>query len=238
MDNDTFHPIEALRGVAGILADPTATEEAFRIIRAVDAGGIDRLHERFRATPRGRALLDERPDLLTLLRDREALSALPEGSFGRAYLAFCESEGITPGGLVEASDFEERELLDEELRYIADRMRDSHDLWHVVVGCRTDLAGELAILAFTTAQTESIGVGVLTLAGYARSFTLPNELGLEGRKLVKAAWARARNAEWLPVARWEELLALPLDEVRTKLNLDPVPTYAPYYVADVEAAAA
>jgi ubiquinone biosynthesis protein COQ4 len=213
--------------------------EAFRIIRAIDAGGIDRLHARMVATPRGRALLAERPSLLPVLRDRQRLAAMPEGSLGRTYLAFCDREEITAGGLVEASHFDEAEdTFDEELRYIADRMRDSHDLWHVVVGCRTDLAGELAILAFTTAQTESLGVGVLTLAGYARSFTLPSELGGEGRRLVKAAFARARRAAWLPVARWEALMDRPLDEVRRELDLDPVPEYAPYYVADLDKHAA
>ncbi len=236
MENENFRPLEALRGVHGILADPTRTEEAFRIIRAVDAGGVERLHARFARSPQGRALLKDRPALLPLLEDREALAALPEGSLGRAYLAFCEREGIDAAGLVDASHVGElEEDVEEELRYVADRMRDSHDLWHVVVGCRTDLAGELAILAFTTAQTESIGVGVLTLAGYARSFTLPKDLGLEGRRLVKAAWSRARNASFLPVVHWESLLHRPLDEVRAELNLDPVPAYAPYYVDDLAA---
>jgi ubiquinone biosynthesis protein COQ4 len=237
METEYFRPLEALRGVRGIIADPTKTEEAFRIIRAIDAGGIDRLHARFRESPKGRALLEDRPALLSLLEDRDTLEAMPEGSLGRAYLEFCDAEGITPGGLVEASHFDEvDEEVDEELRYVADRMRDSHDLWHVVVGCRTDLAGELAILAFTTAQTESIGVGVLTLAGYARSFTLPKELGGEGRRLVKAAWHRARNAAFLPVADWESLLAKPLSEVRAELNVEPVPAYSPYYVEDLAAA--
>jgi ubiquinone biosynthesis protein COQ4 len=238
MESSTFRPLEALRGVRGILADPTATEEAFRIIRAVDGGGIDRLYARFQATPRGRALLSERPRLLPVLKDQDGLRAMPEGSLGRAYLAFCDKEGINSGGLVDASDLEARALLDEELLYMADRMRDSHDLWHVVVGCRTDLGGELAILAFTTAQTESFGVGLLTLAGYARSYTLPADFGEEGRRLVRAAWARARNAEWLPIARWEELLPVPLEEVRSRLNLDVMPLYEPYYVEDIEAFAA
>ncbi len=238
MENENFRPLEALRGVRGILTDPTRTEEAFRIIRAVDAGGLDRLHARFRQSPKGRLLLSERPSLLSKLEDREALAAMPEGSLGRAYLAFCDAEGITPGGLVDASHFDDVDPgIDPEVRYVADRMRDAHDLWHVVVGCRTDLAGELAILAFTTAQTESVGVAVLTLAGYARSFTLPKELGGEGRRLVKAAFLRARNAAFFPVVHWESLLSRPLDEVRNELNVEPVPAYAAYYVADIAAAA-
>lgn len=235
MNNPTFQPIEALRALHRLVQDPNRTEDAFAVLRAVDGGGIERMHRRFAASPEGRALLRERPSLLEALSDREALEALPEGSLGRAYLAFCEREGISPGGLVDASDPEERAELDPDFLYVADRMRDSHDLWHVVTGCRTDLAGELAVLAFTTAQTQSAGVAVLTLGGFLHSFVLPRELGRRGRRLVREAVARGLAAEWLPVAGWEELLPLPLEEVRARLGVRPMPAYEPFYADDIAA---
>ncbi|MGE0787464.1 MAG: Coq4 family protein [Sandaracinaceae bacterium] len=221
--------LEALRALGRLLRDPDRTEDAFAVVRLVDAGGIDRLFARFRQSSEGRALLRERPSLLAALSDTAGLAAMPEGSLGRTYLAFCEREGITPGGLVEASTSEERALLDEDRLYVADRMRDSHDLWHVITGCRTDLAGELSVLAFSTAQTQSLGVGLLALGGFLRSFTLPRELGYQGRELVKAAVRSGRRASWLPIARWEELLPLPLDEVRRSLRVEPLPAYEPFY---------
>ena len=41
------------------------------------------------------------------------------------------------------------------------------------------------------------------------------------------ALARSRRAPWLPVADWEALLELPLDEVRAQLSLGDPPVYTP-----------
>lgn len=229
-----FRPLEAARAMRRLLDDPDRTEEAFTIVRSIDGGGIDRLYRRFQSCPEGRRLLRERPALLEIMRDRERLAAMPEGSLGRAYLAFCEREGLTPGGLVDASDVEQRALLDEDRRYIADRMRDSHDLYHLVTGCRTDLAGELGVLAFTTAQTGSLGTGFLVAAGYLHSFGLP-ERGGPGRRMAREMFARGLRAEWFPTADWEALLLRPIDEVRVALGIRSVPVYQPFYKADLDA---
>jgi len=231
MVHTSFRPLEAFRAIQRLLADPDATEEAFNVVRAVDGGGLERIYRRYQAEPTGARMLRERPSLLETLSDRAALESMPEGSLGRAYLAFSDREGISPGGLVEASEHEERELLDPDRRFIVDRMRDSHDLWHVVTGLRTDLAGELSVLSFTTAQTGSIGVAFLVLAGYAHSFTLP-DMGERGRRLARESFARGRRAEWLPIAEWEELLPLPLDQVRAELGITAVPVYRPQYTPD------
>jgi ubiquinone biosynthesis protein COQ4 len=235
--SSNFRPFEALEALHKLIEDPDDTEQAFRIVRSIDGGGLERMYRRFGATADGRAMLVERPSLLDALRDRGALLAMPEGSLGRAYAAFCEREGIAPGGLVEASETTDADV-SPELRWFADRMRDSHDLWHVVTGFRTDLRGELSLLAFTTAQTDGLGVGLLSATGFLRSFALPSEMGAPTRRLVLEAFARGRRAKWLPATRWEALLARPLDEVRIELGLLSVPVYRPLYPADVEALAA
>ena len=228
-----IRPTEALGALRRLIANPEATEEVFTVLRSLDGRLIERLHERVRATPAGRRLLAERPDLIAILADRARLAAMPEGSLGREYLAFCDREGITPGGLVEASDHPDRQTLDPELLWLANRLRDSHDLWHVVTGCRSDLGGELGLLAFTTAQTRSVGTATLVAAGYARSFTLPGEIGAGGRQLARSMFVRGLRAEWLPVADWEALLPLPLAQVRARLGVEPVPPYQPFYTADL-----
>jgi len=221
------HPIEAFRALNELLRDPNDTEQAFRLVRAADAGAIDRIHARFVATEAGRALLRDRPSLLEALADTDALAAMPEGSLGRAYLDFCSAEGITPGGLVEASEATWTDEVGPELRYIADRLRDSHDLWHVVGGYRTDLFGELSVLAFSFAQTRNAGLGLLVAAGYLRSFTFAHASAGDARVLTREAFRRGRRAEWLPAVRWEDLLAEPLDEVRMLLGVGPAPSYTP-----------
>lgn len=86
---------------------------------------------------------------------------MPAGSLGREYLHFLERENITAQGLVQASDVEPGASWqdDAHLVYLRDRLRDTHDLWHVVTGYHGDLVGEGALLAFSFAQTWNPGSG-------------------------------------------------------------------------------
>ena len=216
-----LRPLEALRALRALLDDPEDTAKAFAVVRALDRGHVSRLFHRFAGDHGGRALLEMRPSLLASLTNRDALQRMPPGSLGRSYLDFCDREGIVLGGLVELSEDPERDRLPPDLRFMADRLRDSHDLWHVVTGCRTDLPGELAILAFTAAQTGALGVGTIVAAGYLRSFTQPM-VNAEGRALVRSAWRLGRTAAWLPGVRWEDHLTRPLEEVRRELRIRPL----------------
>lgn len=229
---------EALTALRRLLANPDDTEQAFRVVRALDGGSLAWVLERMKRDTHGAELLSRRPSLLAAMSDTDALAAMPEGSLGRAYLAFCAREGIAAGGLVEASESTNADIVDPELRFVADRMRDSHDLWHVVTGHRTDLAGELSVLAFTAAQTHGPGVSLLVLGGYLHSFHLWGEVGAQGRRMTREALARGRRAEFFPSAPWENLLARPLEEVRLELGISSVPVYQPFYRRDFQDALA
>ena len=227
-----FELREALTALRRLLADPDDTEQAFRVVRALDGGSLAWILDRMRSDTRGAELLAGRPSLLAALSDTQALAAMPEGSLGRAYLAFCEREGIQAGGLVEASESTNADIVDPELRYVADRMRDSHDLWHVVTGHRTDLAGELSVLAFTAAQTHGPGVSLLVLGGYLHSFHLWGEVGSQGRRMTREALSRGHRAAFFPATPWEKWLTRPLEEVRLDLGVSAVPVYRPFYRRD------
>lgn len=227
-----IRPVEALVALRRLLRDPEDTHQAFRVVRALDGRQAARFLGCFRASPDGARMLRERPSLLARLLDREALRALPEGSLGRAYLTFVEREGISADGLVEVSATGDRILSDPDFGFLADRMRDSHDLWHVVTGYQTDLIGEASVLAFTAAQTESPGTALLVAGGFVRSFGFRDRAGRTARAQIRAAWQRGKRAGWLPAAPWEALLTRPLDEVRLRYGLGAPPVYEPFRVAD------
>jgi ubiquinone biosynthesis protein COQ4 len=54
------------------------------------------LRDEMLASGEGRAILKERPRMNTKTIDMEALSNLPEGTFGRAYITWLERCGVTP----------------------------------------------------------------------------------------------------------------------------------------------
>lgn len=215
-------PIVGLRAFRSLLDDPHDTGQVFRMIRALSGPHPAWLLWRFRRDPGGARLLRDRPMLLPRLIDRAALGRLPEGSLGRAYLDFCAAEGITADGLVQASEAVDIPLdpATSDLAYIHHRLRDSHDLWHVVTGYRGDLLGEAALLAFTFAQTGTPGVGLVALGGWHRLAEAPD------RPEIQRAFTRGRRAAWLPGAHWESLLDQPLEDVRRLLRVGPPPPYA------------
>jgi ubiquinone biosynthesis protein COQ4 len=229
-DGSSIHvrPIQIAKSLYGVLQDPDDTKEVFRLFEAVSGGGPSPFTRRYERSRAGAELLTKRPNILPRLRDREALAALPNGSVGRAYLAFMEKDSLTPDWLVEASQVSATHTRDTEPHeWIANRMRDTHDLWHVVTGYGGDLLGEASLLAFTFAQTFAAGVGLLV------SVSLVRADDPDARRLIIDGFARGARAAWLPAVAWEELLAQPLDEVRAKLRVGAPPTYEPFYARDL-----
>lgn len=221
-ERDRIRPVEALRALRTLTRNPDDTGQVFRILRALPAG--DRTFRRFRRSPSGQRLLAERPDLLAALNDRDALRALPPGSLGRSYVEFVASEQISAGGLVEASSegADPDRWIDAEHRYVGERLRDMHDLWHVVTGYGRDLLGEAALLAFTFAQTRTPGIGVIVghALWKARGDFAP------ARPIIWQGFRRGLRAEWLPAQPWEQLLPEPLEDVREQLRVGPPPAYS------------
>jgi ubiquinone biosynthesis protein COQ4 len=212
----------AWNAMQALIADPDRTEMAFETIAALSGADWERLFQRFAADPDGHALLFERPSLLATLSDRAALRALPDGSFGRAYAAFMDSAQLDAEGLVEAERdslaAEEMEGLDPLRTFLSDRVRDIHDLFHVLTGYGRDEAGEAANLAFSYAQLGLRGMALIllgiVLSGPPDGSTRPQWI----RYMVQS-WRRGRRSAWLVAIRYEELLARPLEEVRRTLHI-------------------
>jgi ubiquinone biosynthesis protein COQ4 len=220
-EHDRIRPLEALRALRALGSDPDDTAQVFRLLRALPNG--DRVFRRFRRTETGARLLSRQPSLLAALSDREALRALPAGSLGRRYAEFMATEQISAGGLVDASvqGSTPDRWIDEDHRFVGERLRDMHDLWHVVTGYSRDLLGEASLLAFTFAQTRTPGIGVIV--GYA---LWKVRAAPEARRMIWQGFRRGRRAAWLPAQEWEELLCEPLEAVRERLAVGSPPAYS------------
>jgi ubiquinone biosynthesis protein COQ4 len=224
--------VSALRA---LLKDPNDTAQGFRLLEALDPYVHHRELALMRTAPSGERLLAEQPVLLDVLRDIASLDALPEGSVGHAYRAFCRSENIHPDGFVEIGEAgSDADRIEEaDVRYAALRHRDSHDLWHVVYGCRADLLGEAAILGFTLGQTRSPGMLILLIGGLMHSFSIGLKQGASMRRLAWRGLKHGMRARKLAPVPWEEWLARPLADVRAELGITEVPSYTPTYAARV-----
>ena len=226
----TFDVPRAGRALGALLRNPDDLPQVFTLIESMSGTAPHRLYLGMKRRPTGARLLREQPDIVPMLADRDALRALPDGSLGRAYLAFVVSEGISPQGIRDASIVGEAgPRRTKAFQYVHQRMRDTHDLWHAATGYKGDVVGELALLAFTLAQNWNSAVAVIILGGLLK--------GLGGGELgvVVDGYRRGRAAEWFPAQDWESLLALPLDEVRRRLKVGAPRAYTPVRTAQLRA---
>lgn len=208
------HPLR-WRKVFRLLRDLRGSEDqvdaGLQLVDAVGGAGGERTFQRFARQPEGRHLLRTRPDLVSLLADRKALAAMPDGSLGRAYLAFAEENGFAADGLVEQNRAFEREggESDPHRQWFWNRFTAAHDLGHVLTGCATTPEGEMTLLAFSQAQNPQRGYLFLLALGSLGTLTQ----GAVQRRHFRA-WRAGKRAASLVTAPWEQLLAWPLAEVR------------------------
>ena len=212
-------PLVAVKALKRLIANPDNTEEVFAIIRAMSGDSLFRAFDRFKLTETGRRIIEEKRELLETLQNRERLNQNKPGSLGHSYLSFVQSEKITADGLVDASEENvppELENQSEELISFGKRMRDQHDLWHVLTGYGRDTFGEVCLLWFTYAQTKNRGLGLIAVVGAFRHY---RELGSRVLKACFGAYMAGKRAAWLPQQDWEAMLKQPIDDVRQQLNI-------------------
>ena len=219
-----MRPLAAFRAMRRLLNDREDTSQVFVITSSLRGKSSLRGTQRLRRTEAGRAVLAENRSLLPVLCDRAALARLPAGSLGRAYYEFVTREDISAEGLVEASLVQKKfpaPTADEQL--FRERVRDMHDLCHVLTGYGRDPLGETCLVAFTYAQILSLGLAVITLLGTIKiSKAVPNA---PVRLAVLEAWRHGRAAAWLAGEDVEAMMREPLEELRTRLGIAPPERY-------------
>lgn len=217
----------ALRALRRIMANPEDTETVLEFTNVANAGRRRR-DERlglFFSHPVGARLYAERLALDSRTVNIAALAALPAGTLGHAYAAFMTEHGITP----HIFDGAPAGVHDDHASYFMQRMRQTHDLWHVVTRCETDPAGEIALQAFTFAQLRAPASGILATLGTLR--TLPYS-----RRVLRDAVRMYRvglRAQPFALFVWEDHWATPLVEVRRLLGVPTAPDATGGYLRDL-----
>lgn len=214
-----LRPLTALRA-ARTLINTGDTKQVFILLRAMRGRSGIRNFRRFSETDAGRTVLSQKRDLLSLLQDREGLRRLPQGSVGRTYLEFMEAEDLSADALVTASEDWDNDPVPPDVNRFRARMRELHDVNHVVTGYGRDPLGELCLLTFMYRQNGNLGMLMVVAMAWSR---LPRQ----ARKAIGEAWRLGGKAGWLAGQDWETLLARPLEEVRQMLGIVAPAIYPP-----------
>jgi ubiquinone biosynthesis protein COQ4 len=214
-----FDPAKAWHHFKIVLKDKEQTDQIVAVCDALPWRGVGDAASAFLATKRGRAIFRAEPSLPEFLDDHAALRRTPKGSFAHAYCDFMEREGLTAAGMVAATKARDNgHPLDDGVGWYVDRLRDFHDILHIVTGYGRDLLGEQCIFAFMYHQRPSPGHLALAWAG-----TLLMKVKMTTRAPVLRALLEARrNGKACPrivEMPIKELFAMPLVEVRQRLNV-------------------
>lgn len=192
--------------MARIVRDANRLDEVFNLLDALaDEDGLKTLADRFARSPTGRKALAERPRLGPLDLDR--LGRYPEGTLARAFADHMATNQLDPAAIPSLPS-------NTELEWVVAHLYETHDLWHVLTGFDTDVAGELGLQAFYAAQVGSplpyaiLSAGMLNTALYAR--------GDGDRRLnaIVTGWSMGRAAQDLLGVPWNQRWDVPLSDLR------------------------
>jgi ubiquinone biosynthesis protein COQ4 len=211
----------ALKALRRLLSDRDDTGQVFEIMRALNGGNSAINYRRLLETPTGGQLACDHVELAPMLMDQTWLDSFPAGSVGAAYRDFVRSENLSAEGLAEIS----RRSRAEEIHpyaWFGRRMRDSHDIWHVLSGYHRDGLGEACLVAFSYAQTRGLGWAVIALGA---GLSAVKERSLPHARAIWQGYQRGRAAKWLPAEDYVQLMREPLDAARKRLNITPASAY-------------
>ncbi len=220
-----LQPLRAARALGRLIADKEDTAQVFEIMRALSGDSVLKGYRRLLMTPQGGRIAYEREEFCQRLSDIAWLNTFGPGTVGEAYRNFIAPRGLTAEGLAEESRKTAEGEIDapHPFAWYGRRMRDIHDVWHVLTGYGTDGLGEACVVAFSHSQTKSLGFGVIAAAGAYQYGKIRN--GHPYRKAVLEAWRNGRKAAWLPEQDYVRLFGENLEAARARLKIVPPAVY-------------
>jgi ubiquinone biosynthesis protein COQ4 len=219
-----LRPLKAWHHFRKLIADKEDTEQVFHIIAALRGRKFRQVASKFWHSEKGQRLLASNQRLIDVLDDHDTLKKLPAGTVGRAYVDFMEREGLSAAGL----EAEYAKFTDAGMRYedgidrYGDRLRDTHDLHHILTGYGRDALGEQCVLAFTYAQNRNLGVGFIAYMG---GFELKRRVARNApiMKAVHEGYRIGKAAKNIVHEDIIELLKEPLADARRRMGIpDPI----------------
>lgn len=215
-----FRPLKALRHFRSLVADKEDTEQVFHIIEALKGAKSARQAADFVQSSAGQALLRSDFDIPAALDDHARWADCAEDSVAKHYMRFMKREGLTAAGLVEESyKWLPRDQRPEDLyEWYFERLRDTHDLFHVLTGYGRDALGELCLLGFSYAQNHNRGVQFIAYAG-ARQLAKDSGSAAPVFAAVREGQRLGRAAAKLAHQDIERLMHEPIDAARARLNI-------------------
>jgi ubiquinone biosynthesis protein COQ4 len=205
------------QAIVRVLGDSTKTHEIHRVEEITGRPRFRELLAELQTTPEGRRLLAERPELSSDRVDYDRLRALSATSFGGAYARHLDDNGITADYQAAAT----RHVDDPDIAYLMRRFRQTHDIWHTLLGLGIAGHEEVIIHSFSYGQLRLPVSALIMVFGTVKHIVLERRWGALRHSMLDAYRAGRAAAPLMPVF-WEHLWDQPLDAVRGTYNVRPL----------------
>ena len=174
----------AFDAIGKLLKNGDDTVQVFRIMRALNVGNAPMNYARLIATQDGGRIAYERIELAERLSDPAYVAQFAPGTVGAAYREFLATTGYSADGLAGVAGAVYRNDLAHPYAWFGRRVRDVHDLWHVLTGYKADESlGEAALVAFSFAQVGGLGWALIAAAAALKSIRVTGN-----RLFARAVW--------------------------------------------------
>lgn len=146
--------------------------------------------------------------------DVDALARMPADTLGGTYGRHMQRYGLRP-------DYYEDVAPRHRMHYLRLRIRQTHDIWHVLTGFGADEFGEVGIQGFYAAQFPNGQAAIIGAAAFLKS-VLRGRFGELARHLDAfcEGYTSGKRAESLLAVKWEELWAENLESVRRRYRIE------------------
>jgi ubiquinone biosynthesis protein COQ4 len=215
-----MRPLKAWRHFRKLVANKEDTEQVFHISEALKSRKSHEQAWAFIRSADGQRYLESEFDIPATLDDHANWADCGPNTVAAHYVAFMKREGLSAAGLVAESEkyMPPEKRLGDLTEWYFERVRDTHDLFHILTGYGRDPLGEAALLGFTYEQNYNRGI---LFIAYAAAWHMKKVSGTraplfgaiaEGRRLGRAA----KKLVHMDV---EKVMRMDIAEARAMLNI-------------------
>ncbi len=174
-----------------------------------DKYSLQKIIDFLSTTSQGKQAFQKRPRIGDI--DLQMLHQLPVNTLGYAYADHMLANNLQPL---------QPNLVENNYQFFAAHITETHDIWHIVTGCNTDILGEIQLEAFYVSQLYATRFWLALLAKNLLKVVI-DDIGLSTAYMdaIAQGWIMAKQAKPLFGVEWNLLWAKPLAEVRASFNI-------------------
>ncbi|MEH2252537.1 Coq4 family protein [Nostoc sp.] len=207
----TWHS-SALESIINIVKAPDGDFESVGNLANTlsDLNSLQKTIDFLRSAPQAEQAFQKRPRLGEI--DLEKLSRLPTNTLGYIYAEHFFKNNLNP--LIPSGQVE------NDYQFFRAHITETHDIWHIITGCDTNIVGEIQLEAFYVAQLHFSRFWLALLAkNLVKASIYDIEVSTKYMDAITQGWLMGKQALPLFGTKWNLLWSKPLEDVRTSFNI-------------------